>query len=301
MSTFLRPALYLFLSLGVYVPGTLSAQAPAQAERCESHPPHLHANLWMQTSAEYQALCHQTFNAALNEVKQAVRSAKVRGGRPVGSGKKPLAVVADLDETILDNARFQSEMDTAVSFNCKDRGYSPERWKQWEKENADEVGLVPGAGSFISEVEKLKVVMVYLSNRLEEQKESTIRALAHNGVNTQGLWEGTERLLLKRETSNKQDRIRLTEEKYQVVAYLGDNLADFPGATEETKDVAKLLAARLQKMESAATLWGTRWFMLPNPVYGDWEHTLPTTVSERIQLLRHSSRPGFAQVPNLPQ
>jgi len=302
MNTFLKPALYLLLSLGVCaVPSTLSGQAPAQAEKCESHPPHLHANLWMQTSAEYQALCHQTFNAALKEVKQAVRSAKVRGGRPVGPGKKPLAVVADLDETILDNARFQSQMDTAVSLNCKDRGYSPERWKRWEKENAEEVGLVPGAGLFISEVEKLKVVMVYLSNRLEEEKENTIRALAHNGINTQGLQAGTERLLLKRETSSKQDRMRVVEEKYQVVAYLGDNLADFPGATEETKDVAAHLAARLRKVESAGGLWGTRWFMLPNPVYGDWEHALPATVSERIRLLRHSSSPGFAQVPNLPQ
>ena len=107
--------------------------------------------------------------------------------------------------------------------------------------------------------------------------------------------------MLKRETSNKQDRIRLTEEKYHVVAYLGDNLADFPGVTEEAKEVAAYLAARLKKVESAAGLWGTRWFMLPNPVYGDWEHALPATVSERIQLLRHSSRPGFAQVPNHPQ
>src|SRR5262245_38951070 len=189
MNTFLKPALYFLLSpLGVCaVPGTLSAQAPAQAETCESHPPHLHANLWMQTSAEYQAVCHQTFNSALKEVKQAVKSAKRRDGRPVGPEKKPLAVVADLDETILDNARFQSEMDAAVLLNCKDSGYSPERWKGWEQENAEEVGLLPGAGSFISEVEKLKVVVVYVSNRVEALKDGTIRALAHNGINTRGL------------------------------------------------------------------------------------------------------------------
>jgi 5'-nucleotidase (lipoprotein e(P4) family) len=278
------------------LPGVLSAQAPAQAEHCKSHPPHLHANLWMQTSAEYQAVCRQTFNAALKEVKQAVKSAKRREGRPVGSGKKPLAVVADVDETILDNARFQSEMDAAVLANKTDIGYTPERWKQWELENAGEVGLVPGAGSFISEVEKLKVVMVYISNRLESLKGSTIQALAHNGIKTQGLQEDSElRLLLKKEMSNKQDRIRQVEAKYHVIAYLGDNLGDFPGETEQPKDVAEHLAARIKKVEAALELWGTRWFMLPNPIYGDWDRVLPKEATERIQLLKRAGKPAFVE------
>jgi len=290
-----RPGLWLLLSITACgLPGILSAQAPAQAEQCKSHPPHLHANLWMQTSAEYQALCRQTFNAALKEVKQAVKSAKRREGRPIGSGKKPLAVVADLDETILDNARFQSEMDAAVLVNCKDIGYTPDRWKQWELENAEEVGLVPGAGPFISEVENLKVVMVYISNRLEGLRGNTIRALARNGINTQGLQEGSElRLLLKKETSNKQDRIKQVEEKYHVVAYLGDNLGDFPGETEQPKDVAEHLAARRNKVEAAAELWGTRWFMLPNAVYGDWDRVLPNEAAKRIQFLKRANNPAF--------
>ncbi|MSO23538.1 MAG: hypothetical protein EXQ58_09865 [Acidobacteria bacterium] len=147
MNRLLKSGLWLLLSITAgSFPGVLSAQVLAQAEEYKIPPPHLHANLWMQTSAEYQALCRQTFNAALKEFKQAVKSAKRRQGRPVGPDKKPLAVVADLDETILDNARFQSEMDVAVWANRKDTGYTPDRWKQWERENAEEVGLVPGAG-----------------------------------------------------------------------------------------------------------------------------------------------------------
>ena len=230
MNNFLKPRLWILAFILVCrLSGVLSAQAPARAEECQSPPPHLHANLWMQTSAEYQALCRQTFSSALREIKQAVKKAKRRQGRPVGPDKKPLAVVADLDETILDNARFQSAMDAAVWADGMDIGYTPKRWEQWERDNAEEVGLVPGAGPFIAEVEKLKVVMVYISNRLESLKDSTIRALAHNGINTQGLQDGLElRLLLKKETSNKQDRIKQVEVKYHVVAYLGDNLGDFP-------------------------------------------------------------------------
>ena len=75
----LRLAVYLFTGI---LPGFLSAQVPVQAESCEGHPPHLHANLWMQTSAEYRALCQQTFNTALKEIRQTVnRPSAVTGVR----------------------------------------------------------------------------------------------------------------------------------------------------------------------------------------------------------------------------
>ncbi len=299
MNTLLKAGLWILMSLAVgSFPCALSAQAPARAGEYQSPPPHLHANLWMQTSAEYQALCRQTFNAALKEVKQAVKSAKRRQGRPVGPGKKPLAVVADLDETILDNARFQSEMDAAVWADGMDTGFTPKRWEQWERDNPAEVGLVPGAGPFISEVEKLKVVMVYISNRLEGLKDSAILALAHNGINTQGLQVSAEvRLLLKPEksTSSKQERIKQVDEKYHVIAYLGDNLGDFPGESELPQDLAQQLAARRKTVESAVDLWGTRYFMLPNPVYGSWDQILPKTVQERMDLLKRANAPTFVK------
>ena len=86
------------------------------------------------------------------------------------------------------------------------------------------------------------------------------------------------RLLLKPEgaSSSKQDRIKQVEEKYHVIAYLGDNLGDFPGDTGQPKEVVEHLEARRKKVESATELWGTRWFMLPNPVYGSWDQLLPS-------------------------
>jgi acid phosphatase len=175
-----------------------------------------------------------------------------------------------------------------------DVGYTKKRWEQWERDNAEEVGLVPGAGPFIAELEKLKVVIVYVSNRLENLKDSTIRALAHNGINTQGLQEGLQsRLLLSNGVSSKQSRIKQAEENFHVLAYLGDNLNDFPGEAEQAQDIAQRLATRRQKVEGAEQLWGTRWFMIPNPVYGNWDQILPKTTRERLDLLNRASNLKF--------
>lgn len=297
MNTFLKAGLWVLTSITLSTfPCTVSAQAPAQAEEYQSAPPHLHANLWMQTSAEYHALCRQTFNAAIREIKQRVKAAKRRQGRPVGPDKKPLAVVTDLDETILDNGRFQSEMDAVVWADRMDTGYSRGRWEQWERGNAEEVGLLPGAGPFIAEVENLKVAMVYISNRLESLKDGTIRALAHNGINTQGLQDITQgRLLLSDGASSKQARIKQAEEKFHVVAFLGDNLNDFPGETEQATSPTERIAASRKKAELASELWGTRWFMLPNPVYGNWDQILPKTVKERMNLLKRARNAEFVK------
>jgi acid phosphatase len=178
-----------------------------------------------------------------------------------------------------------------------DIGFTPKRWEQWERDNPVEVGLVPGAGPFIAEVEKLRVVMVYVSNRVESLKDSTIRALAHNGINTQGLDLGTElRLLLKepeKSGSSKQARIKQVGEKYSVIAYLGDNLGDFPAVPESPQDRTQQLAARRQYVESSADLWGARYFMLPNPVYGSWDQILPKSINERMDLLRRANNAAF--------
>src|SRR5690349_16454793 len=56
------------------------------------------AILWTQSSAEYRALAYQAFSLARLRLDQA---------RAVRSAKPP-AVVVDIDETVLDNSRFQA-------------------------------------------------------------------------------------------------------------------------------------------------------------------------------------------------
>ena len=51
--------------------------------------------LWMRTSAEYRALAYQGYNVAMNAVKMAVTDPSHQ--------RKPLAIVLDADETVVDN------------------------------------------------------------------------------------------------------------------------------------------------------------------------------------------------------
>ena len=80
-----------------------------------------------------------------------------------------------------------------------------------------------------------------------------------------------------------------------MVAFLGDNLNDFPGETEQATNPAERIAASRKKAESASGLWGTRWFMLPNPVYGNWDQILPKTVKERMNLLKRANNAEFVK------
>jgi predicted secreted acid phosphatase len=46
-----------------------------------------------------------------------------------------------------------------------------------------------------------------------------------------------------------------------VVAILGDNIQDFPGASQALRTAG----------ETAYAEFGVRWFVLPNPMYGSWQ------------------------------
>jgi 5'-nucleotidase (lipoprotein e(P4) family) len=263
--------LLLFFTRGFVLPA--DAQQPVAAKR--ELPDKVHSNLWMQTSAEFRALCLQTFNQALKEIRREVEAAPHQEGRPLGADGHLMAVVADLDETILDNSRFQTEL----VFQNKE--YSEALWNRWVENNAKDVELVPGAARFIAEVERLKVVMVYISNRPEKKRALTIQALAHNGVNTAGLEIASElRLLLKTESSSKEARHKAVHEKYHIIAYVGDNLADFPG------DFGPTVESRYQRADEFEQLWGSRWFVLPNPIYGDWERVLGAERASHLKRAR---------------
>src|SRR6266542_834277 len=137
------------------------------------------ASLYVQTAAEYRACCLQTYASASERLAEKLK------GR--ASGKRP-AVVLDLDETVLDNSAFQTFLD-------RERlPYDDRYWEEWEKNYPHEVEAIPGAREFIREAQKKGVTVVYISNRLEKYKASTVRALEHLGIATQGI---EDRLLLR--------------------------------------------------------------------------------------------------------
>ena len=58
--------------------------------------------LWQQLSAEYKALCHQAFNLAKFQLDKILLEKNKEG--------KPLAIITDIDETVLDNSPFNAKM-----------------------------------------------------------------------------------------------------------------------------------------------------------------------------------------------
>lgn len=56
----------------------------------------VYSALWQQNAGEFRALCYQAFNLATEIVKQKTSLSHLR----------PIAIVADIDETILDNSPY---------------------------------------------------------------------------------------------------------------------------------------------------------------------------------------------------
>jgi acid phosphatase len=223
----------------------------------------LDANLWLQTSGEFHALCLQTYRLAGEKLARRLADWP-------GPPARPPAVVLDLDETVFDNAPFQTWL---YRYGV---GFSPQRWEVWERDHADEVRLVPGARDFIRGAEGAGVTVFYLSNRLKKHRAATVSALARLGLHTATI---DQRLLLAASATDtdKTERRRQVEARYSVLMSLGDNLRDFSEefrapriAPDDGAGQKTAIAARKRRVEAHARRWGDEWFVLPNPAYGEW-------------------------------
>ncbi len=206
----------------------------------------INAELWMQSSAEYKACCETVFNSA----KQVIDITK--------QGPRRNAVIIDLDETILRNARFQGEM------LFREKEFSQLEWDEWVRKCAGDVELVPGAKSFVDWCKQKEILVIAVSNRGASTLAETKAALNINGIDVSDecfkfeMGEGSS----AKGGSSKGARFSAVEKEYNVVAYFGDQIGDFPGSEDDGSP-------------SESTLWGSRYFALPNPVYGSWEDKAP--------------------------
>ena len=119
---------------------------------------------WVRESNEYANLCRQTFRMAQDTVRDQIKNS---------SGQK-IAVVMDLDETVLDNSLYQVER------HRLGLGFTQDSWSAWVKR--EEAGLVPGAKSFIDFLRKQPVRLIFLSNRMNENLAPTKSNLRKLGV-----------------------------------------------------------------------------------------------------------------------
>ena len=175
---------------------------------------------------------------------------------------KPLAVVFDVDETVILNRGY--EFWQAYSGH----GYDSREWADYARTGAPSVAPVPGAVTGIRRLREAGITVVFNTNRKSDTAAGTAAAIAAAGL---GKAVHGQTLFLAGDDamgSRKDGRRATIAAKYCVIALGGDNLGDFADVFN-TSGLAPQARRELAATGKFARLWGAGWFALPNPVYGD--------------------------------
>src|SRR6185436_472224 len=208
------------------------------------------ATLWQQASGEARALEYQTYVLARMLLDRDLGNRRIRMRR---------AIIVDVDETILDNSRYQGML-------IKKGVNYPEGWTDWC--NRAEATSIPGALDFLKYAHSRGVRVFYITNRKIAEKDGTARNL-----NALGFPEANEETLLVRTDTKNDSKEPLRQSvaaRYHVVLLMGDNLNDFSDVFEKSKTVT----TRLEATEKNRSQFGTHFIVLPNAMYGDWENSI---------------------------
>jgi len=243
------------------------------------------AVLYAQSSAEYEANNFQAFAGAKLALEKALVNKNWTAAieQKEDFSEKPPAVILDIDETVLNNIPFQAR---AI---IKGESY-PNGWVEWMLEEAST--SVAGVSEFLKYADSKGIKIFYVTNRIAIAEEAT-----RNNLKKLGLPFDTDRdvLLMKNEngwTSDKVSRRELIAQDYRILLLIGDQLGDFISLDEATTgmDSRKEIAAKYEEM------WGKKWFMITNPIYGRWEASIynneyPDTESELMQMRLKALKP----------
>ncbi len=210
--------------------------------------------LYQQKAAEYRALCYQAFNLAKISLEMDEKNRKKLSKV---ERKKPRAVVVDIDETVLDNSPAQAfAVKNRVPFNLKD-------WYAWGEMRSAKA--IPGAVEFANYAASKNVKVFYVSNRDEVQKQATIDNLKRAGFPD----ISAENVLLRHKESTKEPRRQVISQNYRIINLIGDNLNDLSNVFEK-----KSVADRFIEVDKTRDLYGSKFIVLPNAMYGDWESAI---------------------------
>ena len=221
------------------------------------------AVLFKRTSAEYKANTFQAYASAQRNIDKALadKSWTALLNQKNGYQSLPPAVILDIDETVLDNSEHQVR-------SIKNGTNYPVGWKEWVSEES--AGALPGVKEYLSYADSKGVKIFYVTNRTHDLEEYT-----RNNIKALGLPLDNDRdvLLMKNEkgwASDKTSRRDLIKKDFRVIQIFGDQLDDFI-PMEET---ATSVDSRKPLIYKYSTMSGEKWYMLINPMYGEWEEAL---------------------------
>jgi len=214
------------------------------------------AVLYMQKAAEFRALAYQAFNIARMQL-DADFDKKTLKRLPKAERKMTRAVVVDVDETVLDNSPHQAEL-------IKNRmPFTNSIWTAWV--NRRQAKAIPGAVEFLKYANSKGVRVFYVSNRNEAEKQGTI-----DNLKAVGFPDVSEETVLVRATeSGKEARRQSITAKHRIVLLMGDNLNDLSNVFER-----KSVDERFAEVDKIRELFGRKYIVLPNAMYGDWESAI---------------------------
>lgn len=223
----------------------------------------LNSVVWMQTSAEYRVLAASAYQQAHNAIDIAFRQENWTAATEQKGNytKLPPAIILDVDETVLDDIPYQAQLIKTHS------EYDPTSWAQWTKLQASKA--VPGASEFLKYVANKGITIFYVTNRDATQETDTRANLEKLGM---PLSNTIDTVLTKNEngwnTSDKSSRRLFIAEKFRILALIGDDFGDFVAGAYTTPE------ERVKIADGFTDYWGTKWFLIPNPIYGSWETAL---------------------------
>ena len=255
----------------LFLVATLAGCATTTTLRKPSAPglENLNAVAWMQASAEHDLVYLEVFRSAGEKLLAALADpawdALPPAEREVAAANLPPAVIVDIDETVLDNGPYQARLvRSGQSFDAAS-------WSAWCREAS--ARALPGALEFAQLAARHGVTVFYLSNRAAALSAPTLANLRAEGFPLAPdrevfLGRGTDVAGCTTSGGDKGCRRRLVGRGYRVLLQMGDQLGDFIDVDASSP------AARAAAMAPWLDWIGERWFVLPNPTYGDWEAAL---------------------------
>jgi 5'-nucleotidase (lipoprotein e(P4) family) len=247
---------------------------------CQQQPPandQLDAVLWTQTSIEHELIYRQVFASATRQLDAALADPTwdALPLPPRNLSGLPPAVVVDIDETVLDN----------VPLNARDiltnQVYSYDRWNTWVDQAKAQA--LPGAVEFLQAADKKGITVYYITNREHSQVQATVNNLRLRGFpvahNEQVLAASTPTGHCEQAGYGKNCRRQWVASHARVLMLAGDSFGDFVQAEHNT-------LAEQRKAAAPYLAWlGQRWFLLPNPTYGNW-YSAPYGDQEKLPFER---------------
>ena len=244
------------------------------------------ATSWMRESLEYRFLSEEVYRAAAAALDKALAepgTASLEQESDPGYMSLPPAVVLDIDETTIGTIDFSARL--VAEGRYVDKTVLARDWPAWIRDPANG-RVVPGAVEFVRAAKARGVRVIFLTNRecpLVPSDASGRAACAERKAAVQALTRvgipdvREEDVILaggpERWTIDKAPRRQVVAKRYRIVMLVGDDLQDLVPQSVAEKMRAGAAAEAHDRV-------GTRWFLLPNPVYGSWERYISRACTE---------------------